>query len=211
MPKHSKAQKGDLIPAQSDKIGATPKTSTNSRVSTLNKSRKSRPVPAKMQPNYDAITALTDAFCREHLDKHYLVIAQHMTAALCRTNPSPLASGLPRTWACGIIYVIGQINFLTDPSTRPYMPTADLCSLFGVGQSTVSAKARLISNILDTSRMNPEWSLPSMLDRNPLVWIVEVNGWLVDLRDMPRNVQQIAFEQGMIPYIPADQEKKDTK
>ena len=130
MPKHSKAQKGDLIPAQSDKIGATPKTSTNSRVSTLNKSRKSRPVPAKMQPNYDAITALTDAFCREHLDKHYLVIAQHMTAALCRTNPSPLASGLPRTWACGIIYVIGQINFLTDPSTRPYMPTADLCSLF---------------------------------------------------------------------------------
>jgi hypothetical protein len=24
---------------------------------------------------------------------------------------------------------------------------------------------------------------------------------------MPREVQQIAFEKGMIPYIPADQEK----
>jgi len=26
------------------------------------------------------------------------------------------------------------------------------------------------------------------------------------LRDMPREVQEIAFEKGMIPYIPADRE-----
>ena len=29
---------------------------------------------------------------------------------------------------------------------------------------------------------------------------------LVDMRDMPREVQVIAYEKGMIPYIPADQE-----
>jgi hypothetical protein len=29
---------------------------------------------------------------------------------------------------------------------------------------------------------------------------------IVDLRTMPREVQEIAFEKGMIPYIPADQE-----
>jgi hypothetical protein len=29
---------------------------------------------------------------------------------------------------------------------------------------------------------------------------------LVDLRTTPREVQQIAFDQGMIPYIPADKE-----
>ena len=51
-----------------------------------------------------------------------------------------------------------------------------------------------------------EWSLPSLLDQNPLVWMAEVNGVLVDLRDRPREVQQIAFDEGMIPYIPADQE-----
>jgi hypothetical protein len=34
-----------------------------------------------------------------------------------------------------------------------------------------------------------------------------VNGFLVDLRNMPREVQQIAFDKGMIPYIPADREK----
>ena len=104
--------------------------------------------------------------------------------------------------------MLGQINFLSDPSTQPFMTTADLCAGFGVGQSTASAKARVISQALDTSRLNPEWSLPSLLDQNPLVWMAEVNGFMVDLRDMPREVQEIAFERGMIPYIPADRERE---
>jgi hypothetical protein len=41
---------------------------------------------------------------------------------------------------------------------------------------------------------------------NPLVWMAEVNGLLVDVRDMPREVQEIAFHKGMIPYIPADRD-----
>jgi hypothetical protein len=171
------------------------------------KTTGSTSVPKSMQATYEAITTLTDAFCREHLNEDYRVLAQRMTAALCRKRPSPLASGQPRTWACGIIYVLGQINFLTDPSTQPFMTTADLCARFGVGQSTASAKARVISQALDTSRLNPEWTLPSRLDQNPLVWMVEVNGMLVDLRHMPREVQEIAFQKGMIPYIPADQEQ----
>jgi hypothetical protein len=164
-------------------------------------------VPKSLLATYEVITSLTDAFCHEHLNEDYRVLAQRMTAALCRKRPSPLASGQPRTWACGIVYVLGQINFLTDPSTQPFMTTADLCSRFGVGQSTASAKARVISQALDTSRLNPEWSLPSLLDQNPFLWMAEVNGLLVDLREMPREVQQIAFDKGMIPYIPADHEK----
>lgn len=171
------------------------------------KSSGSPLVPKSMQAIYEAITNLTDALCREHLNEEYRVLAGRMTAALCRKRPSPLGSGQPRTWACGIVYVLGQINFLTDPSTQPFMTTADLCARFGVGQSTASAKARVITQVLDASRLNPEWSLPSLLDQNPLVWMAEVNGFLVDLRNMPREVQQIAFDKGMIPYIPADREK----
>jgi hypothetical protein len=171
------------------------------------KSTRSALVPKNMLATYDAIINLTDAFCREHLNEDCRVLAQRMTAALCRKRPTPLISGQPRTWACGIVYVLGQINFLTDPSTQPFMTTADLCSRFGVGQSTASAKASAISQALDTSRLNPEWSLPGLLDQNPLVWMAKVNGFLVDLRNMPREVQQIAFDKGMIPYIPADREK----
>ena len=117
------------------------------------KSIRSTFVPKSMLATYEVITSLTDAFCREHLNEDYRVLAERMTAALCRKRPSPLTSGQPRTWACGIVYVLGQINFLTDPATRPFMTTADLCSRFGVGQSTANAKARVISQALDTSRL----------------------------------------------------------
>src|ERR1044072_6232198 len=132
-------------------------------------SARSTSVPKSMQSTYEAITSLTDAFCREHLNEDYSELAQRMAARVCRNRPSPLAAGQPRTWAAGIVYVLGQINFLTDRSTQPFMTTADLCAGFGVGQSTVSAKARVIDQALDTDRMNPEWLLPSMLERNPLL------------------------------------------
>src|SRR5215218_1566407 len=81
-------------------------------------------------------------------------------------RPSPVSFGQPRTWACGIIYVLDQINFLSDKSFEPYMTMADVCAGFGVGQSTVSAKAQAISRALDAHRMSPKWSLPSHLEQN---------------------------------------------
>jgi hypothetical protein len=78
--------------------------------------------------------------------------ARAMAAALCRKRPSPLASGQPRTWACGIVYVLGRINFLDDPSFAPHMTTAQLCAGFGVGESTVHAKARVIEKAVGTKR-----------------------------------------------------------
>jgi hypothetical protein len=157
-----------------------------------------------MRATYESIVALTDTVCRDHLDDNYRDLSQRMAATLCRMRTSPVRSGLPRTWACAIIYVLGQINFLSDPSTQPYMTMADLCAACGVGQSTASAKARVIFQALKTHQLDPKWSLPGLLDANPLVWMAEVNGILVDLRQMPREVQEIAYGKGLIPYIPAD-------
>ena len=169
------------------------------------KAPRSTSVPKAMQAKYDALVALTDTFCHDHLNEEYRDLARAMAAALCRKRPSPLASGQPRTWACGIVHMLGQLNFLSDKSTQPYMATADLCAAFGVGQSTAAAKAKVIRDALHANRMDPEWMLASFTDRNPLVWMAEVNGLLVDLRDMPREVQQIAYEKGLIPYIPSEQ------
>jgi hypothetical protein len=167
---------------------------------------RSTSVPKAMQATYDAVAALTDAFCRDHLNEEYRDLARAMAAALCRKRPSPLASGQPRTWACGIIYVLGQLNFLSDKASKPHMAMAEVCAAFGVGQSTASAKAKVISDALRTNRMDPTWMLQSLVDRNPLVWMAEVNGMLIDLRHMPREVQVIAYEKGLIPYVPADRD-----
>jgi hypothetical protein len=55
-------------------------------------------------------------------------------------------------------------------------------------------------------QMDPNWCLPSLVDENPLVWMLQVNGLMVDVRYMPREVQVIAYEKGLIPYIPADRD-----
>ena len=169
-------------------------------------SPRSVSVPKAMQAAFDAVVALTDPFCRDHLNDEYRDLARAMTAALCRKRPSPLAAGRPRTWACGIVYVLGQLNFLPDKASQPCVAMSDVCAAFGVGQSTASAKARVISDALRTHRMDPTWMLHSFVERNPLVWMAKVNGMLVDLRDMPREVQVIAYEKGLIPYLSADRQ-----
>jgi hypothetical protein len=165
-------------------------------------------VPSVAQPTYDAVTALTDSFCGDHLGDEYRDLARAATAALCRKRACPLAFGRLSTWACGIIYVLGQLNFLADKSSEPFMTLADVCAAFGVSQSAASAKARAVSEALRMRRMDPRWMLRSMIDRHPLVWMAEVNGFLVDLRDMPREVQVIAYGKGIIPWVPADQKQE---
>jgi hypothetical protein len=159
-----------------------------------------------MMPAYEAVVALTDTFCAEYLSEEYRDLARRMTAALCRKRPSPLTSGQPRTWACGIIHVLGQLNFLSDSSFKPFMTLAQVAAGFGVGQSTASAKAKVIVAALGLSRLELQWMLPSLAAASPLTWMAQVNGLLVDLRSMPLEVQQIAFDKGLIPYIPAHQE-----
>lgn len=167
---------------------------------------RSNSVPKGMLPIFEKIVGLTDNVCNRQLNSEYRDLARAMTVALCRKRPSPLTSGQPRTWAGGIVYVLGRINFLGDRSFPPYMTTADLCDAFGVGESTVHAKARVIEKSLRTRVFDPKWTLPGLIGSNPLVWMAEVNGLLVDLRTMPREVQKAAFAKGIIPYIPAAEE-----
>ena len=170
--------------------------------------RSDRPtsVPKTMRATFEAVVRLTDEFCRERLNEEYAEMARAMAAALGRKRPSPLASGQARTWACAILYELGRVNFLSDRASQPHMTLTELRAGFGVSQGTASAKARVIEDALRVRLFDPEWTLPSQRDRNPMVWMAEVNGLLVDLRDMPREVQEIAYEKGMIPYIPADRE-----
>ena len=63
-------------------------------------------------PSTERIVGLTDDVCDKRLNSEYRDLARAMTGALCRKRPSPLTSGQPRTWAGGIVYVLGGINFL---------------------------------------------------------------------------------------------------
>src|SRR5262245_24693040 len=160
---------------------------------------KSERVPKPMEATFNNIVALTDTFCRAHLDEEYAQLARQATAALCRKRPSPLATGNLKTWACGIVYALGSANFLFDKSQTPTMRAADLCAGFGVSQSTGSAKAKAVRDALGMGQMDPQWYRPSKMEDNPLAWMIMVDGFVVDVRRMSRAVQEIAYEKGLIP------------
>lgn len=159
-------------------------------------------VPKRLRPLFEAIVGMTDLACKEHLDGEYAQLCRELTAALCRKRPSPLTHGRVETWACGIVYVIGSVNFLFDKSQTPYLSAGDLCQLFGVGKSAGSAKARAIAKMLRIGAFDPRWYRPSQLGSNPLAWMVEVNGFIVDARHESREFQEEAFRRGLIPYVP---------
>lgn len=162
----------------------------------------SEKVPQSMREMYEQIVMLTDAFSAEHLTEEYAQLIRYATAALCRKRPSPLLKGKPRTWACGITHAIGFVNFLFDRSEEPSIRASELYAAFGVSKSTGGAKSKIVRDLFDMYQFDPDWCLPSKLDDNPRAWMIMVNGFFVDARSAPRNVQEIAYEKGLIPYIP---------
>ena len=77
-------------------------------------------VPNSVKPRFDAVVGITDAVCRTHLTEEYATLARELAAALARKRPSPLMRGRADTWACGVTYPIGAVNFLFDPAQTPH-------------------------------------------------------------------------------------------
>ena len=159
-------------------------------------------VPKAMQPVFDTVAGIIDGFCREHLNDEYSLVSRKLAAALCRKRPSPLVKGKPEQWACASVYVIGSANFLHDKSQTPHMQLGKLCELFGIGKSTATAKARSIEQMMGISYLSPHWTLPSKQEINPLIWMLKIDGFLVDIRTAPLELQDEAFQRGLIPFVP---------
>jgi Domain of unknown function (DUF6398) len=159
-------------------------------------------VPTQLRPLFAELAARTDAFCGAHLNDEYAQLCRRVAAALCRKRPSPLSQGKVETWACGIVYAIGSVNFLFDNSQTPHMSAGELCERFGVSKSTASARSRKILDALDIGLFDPRWSLPSKLDENPMAWMIMVDGFIVDARGASPEIQEEAFRLGLIPYMP---------
>jgi hypothetical protein len=165
---------------------------------------KSLSVPEALQPRYAEIVALTDALCREKLNEEYAQVCREMTAALARKRPSPLLGGKAKSWACGIAHTVGSVNFLFDKSQTPHMRADELSAWFGLSKSTGGNKSSQIKDILKIHFFDPQWTLPSMVESNPMAWMVSVNGLIVDARNLPRPLQEEAYRKGLIPYLPQD-------
>lgn len=159
-------------------------------------------IPVAMRATAEQVIKLTDAACADLLDEEYAHLAQQVVAKLARKRPSPLQSGRPATWAGGVVWALGQVNFLFDRSTEPYVAHDDLADAFGLSKSTLGQKAKQIRDMLKMTWATPEFLRAERIDDNPMIWFIAVNGLPLDARKLPVEIQVEAYLKGIIPYIP---------
>ncbi|MDA7510294.1 DUF6398 domain-containing protein [Verrucomicrobia bacterium] len=165
------------------------------------KAVRKKPVP-DVKPVLEGILAMIDPFCRDHLTEEYRDLCYKLAERLARKRPSPLLRGRPETWACGIIRTIGWVNFLDDRSTLPFLKLTAIDKAFGIAESTAQGKSKIIRQLLKIRTFDQKWTLRSGLENNPTVWMLEVDGLIIDIRKAPISLQKEAFERGLIPFIP---------
>ncbi len=164
-------------------------------------------LPSEYRERFLGIVALTDAFCDRLLNDEYKNVTRKMAARLCQQDASVLRGKL-ESWACGLMHATGKVNFLFDSTQTPHLKAEQVAKGFGVSSATMQAKSREIQNCLDLIPFEPDFTIASLVEENPLMWLVELNGFMIDLRYAPRDLQVSAYEQGIIPYIPADQDSE---
>ncbi|MGH2850677.1 MAG: DUF6398 domain-containing protein [Solirubrobacteraceae bacterium] len=156
-------------------------------------------IPVAMRPRAAEILAITDEVCNAHLDSEYAGLCRELVARLARKRPSPLTRGETRIWAAGAIYALGQLNFLFDRSQQPHLSADQLAGYLGVVKTTMANKAAAIRRTLDLGDYEPGLTRQELLDDHPLAWIVSVDGFLVDARTLPAELQHEARRRGLIP------------
>lgn len=71
-----------------------------------------------------------------------------------------------------------------------------------VSKSTAASKAKQVRDWLKISYWNHQWTLPSKLADSPVAWMISLDGFLVDARHLPRDIQEAAYKKGLIPFVP---------
>lgn len=163
-------------------------------------------VPKAMQGKYDEMASILTDYADKYLNEGYKELLLKALEKLCRKRPSPLLKGKARTWAAGIVYAVGQTNFIFDKAQKIHMSASELVEPLGVSPSTASGKAREIRKWLKMSPFDFHWCIPEIMETSPISWMVIVNGLPIDARRLPLALQIECYEKGLIPYVPALEE-----
>lgn len=159
-------------------------------------------IPAQMQSVYDEIAGIIEEYCEKYLSEEYKTLCLRLLEKLCRKRPSPLLKGRRNTWAAGIVYAIATNNFIFDKSMPIHRTADELSRPFGIAPSTAGNKASEIRKLVKMSPWDTEWLLQELIEDNPAIWMLSVDGFIVDARDLPLEIQQEAARRGLIPYVP---------
>lgn len=121
-----------------------------------------RGIPDDLRSRVGEILAHCDRVCDAALDGQYAAMARRLVAKLARKRPSPLRRGDPRIWAGGVLYALGQVNFLFDAYSSPHLPAKELAAVAGVSIATISAKAGVVREAVRLRDFDEEFTRPEI-------------------------------------------------
>lgn len=165
-------------------------------------------IPAELRGRYERLSGLLTAFAERYVNMSFGYLCLDMAISLCVQCPEVVGRGKPEGWAGGIVHALGMVNFLFDAKQELSIDAGKVREFFGVSQGTIQSKSKQIRDLFGIFPMDPEWSMPEQLVDNPLVWIVEMDGLLVDLRHAPLTMQRRAVDEGLIPMLPGEMEQR---
>jgi hypothetical protein len=70
-------------------------------------------------------------------------------------------------------------------------------------QTTMANKAGTINRTLDIGIFESDLSRMAMIEQHPMAWLVEVDGFILDARRLPPELQDEARRRGLIPDLDA--------
>lgn len=124
---------------------------------------------AEIKKREDEIVRMAVSFCNEKINAEYASLCEKMVRKLGRKRMNPLERGRLEIWAAAVVYTIGKMNFLSDKSFEPYLPTSEIFDHFGTSSSTISQKAEQIRTMLKLKPYwDPDFSTAQMAANNPL-------------------------------------------
>nr|SMD29003.1 conserved hypothetical protein [Capnocytophaga canimorsus] len=146
------------------------------------------------------ILTLIEEFCNQKLDDDYLKLSKKLVKKLGRKRVVPFKTGQVEIWAAAVIHALGTINFLFDKSFKPYASFDDINNFFGTKKSTITAKSKLIRDLLNLTHFNSDFSTQYIDIQNPFNDMVMVNGMALPIWILPeqsQNAVRKAREKGL--------------
>jgi len=128
---------------------------------------------------------------------------------MARKRNVPFLRGRVDIWAAAIIYALGQINFLFGASSEHRVSRSEICNHFGIGQGTVSQKAKKIRDMFRMSYFNDEFSTRATREDDPFKEFVMLpNGLIVDINTLSLMFEKVIGLKGIFaPFQDAEDGK----
>ncbi len=155
---------------------------------------------ALIKERLNEINRLASEFCDNYLDAEYKRLCEKLIRKMSRKHNVPFLRGRLDVWAASIIHALGQINFLFDRNTKPYVSASFIADYFNTSMSTTGQKAKRIRDMFKLRYFDGEFSTSYIKEQDPFSDMVSLNRIVVPKKFLSSDTQDILnrFKEGEI-------------